>query len=386
MASMNLTAIRPWFIQAGALMGAVVLVACSSGDGGRGLLGGTNTDDHNVSLADIHFDLFNGASIPLSEIIEEEFLGLRDRIPPLDNPIYESALEATWLDPNDLVLGFIASDGQAYAYPAGILNFHEIVNTTIAGEPIVITFCPLCRSGVVYDRQLGDRVLTFRNTSALYQSDLVMFDRETLSYWFQAGGQAIVGELTGLSLKPKPSTLTSWAQWLAMNPRTLVLSRDTFGNPSFLEAYERDPFLDLETHLNGGSFPFPVTDAAIDDRLRPAELVLGIEVDSISRTYPIAALGDSATNETLNGTPVVIFALADGPVAIAYSPELADQELTFREENGRFIDAETGSVWLINGIAVSGPLEGEQLDLLASRTTFWFAHVAAFPNTTIFGQ
>ncbi len=379
-------AMRPWIIWASLLIGAVVLVACSSGDGGRGLLGGTDTDDHSIDLADIHFDLFNGNSIPLSEITEEDLLDLRDRIPPLDNPIYESALDATWLGPNDLVLGFIARDGQAYAYPAGILNFHEIVNTTIAGTPIVITFCPLCRSGVVYDRQLGERILSFGNTSALYQSDLVMYDRETLSYWFQAGGQAIVGELTGLSLKPKPSTLTSWAQRLAMNPQTLVLSRDTFGNPSYLEVYERDPFLGLETRLNGGGFPFPVTDAAIDDRLKPADLVLGIEIGSTSRTYAIAALGSSATNETLNGTPVVIFSLAEAPVAIAYSPELAGQELTFREENGRFIDAETGSVWLINGLAVFGPLEGVQLELLPSRTTFWFAHVAAFPDTTIFGQ
>ncbi len=386
MAAINRAAKDAWLIPAAILIGAVVLVACGSGDvGGRGLLAGTDTDQKSVSLKDIHFDLFTGSTISLFEITEEELLGLRDRIPPLDNPIYESALDATWLAPTDLVLGFIARDGQAYAYPARILNFHEIVNTELADEAIVITFCPLCRSGVIYDRHLGDRVLSFGNTSALYQSDLVMYDRETLSYWFQAGGEGIVGELSGLRLEAKPSTLTSWGQWLTMNPETLVLSRDSFGNPGYLAAYQRDPFLGIETHLNGGGFPFPVTDAALDDRLQPADLVLGIEVDSSSRTYPISELGNAAINETLNGTAVVIFALAEGPVVIAFSPELGDLKLTFQEEKGRFIDAETSSVWLISGTAISGPLAGEQLTPLPSRTTFWFAHVAAFPHTTIYG-
>ena len=384
---MKLSWKRTLFVQAAISIGALLLAACSSGGGGgRGVLGGTDTDEHSVSLADIHFDSFDGSSIPLSMITEEDLLRLRDRIPPIDLPVYEAASDATWLSPSDLVLGFVARNGEPYAYPARILNFHEIVNTEIAGEAILISFCPLCRSGVVYDRRLGSQVLSFGNTSALFQSDLVMYDRETLSYWFQAGGEAIVGQLTGSRLEAKPSTLTSWAQWLAIYRDTMVLSRDSFGEPGYLVAYERDPFLGIESHLNGGGFPFPVTDAAIDERLKPAELVLGIEVGLVSRTYPLVELGDVAVNEMVNGRPVVIFALADGPVAIAYSPELADLKLTFHEKNGRFVDSETGSVWLLDGRAVSGPMVGKRLTPLASRTNFWFAHVAAFPDTTIFGR
>ena len=306
-------------------------------------------------------------------------LALRDAIPPLTSPRYETALASDWL-PDDLVVGYEASDGQAFAFPAKILNFHEIVNDDLGGEPLLVSYCPLCRSGIVYDRRLEGRVLTFGNTSALYESDLVMYDQQTLSYWFQVGGEAIVGSLTGTRLKVMPSVTTMWAGWLALHPDTRALSRDT----GYRRDYSRDPSIGIETMLNAGSFPFPVTDAVEDDRLAPAELVLGVEVGDQARAYPIARLGDAAINDRLGGERIVILARALGPIVAAYSAEAGGRSLTFEARDGVYRDAETGSEWSVAGEAVAGPFEGSRLRPLPVRTAFWFSYVSAFPTADVY--
>ncbi|MCH8994223.1 MAG: DUF3179 domain-containing protein [Chloroflexi bacterium] len=373
-------------------VGALVAVACGSGgvapdatpttDPGRGVLAGTDTDRHNVALADIHFDTFIGGTIPLSEIDEATILALRDRIPPLDNPLYDPVEGGDWLSPDDLVLGYEATDGQAYAYPVKILNFHEIVNDELGGQAVLISYCPLCRSGIVYDRGLDGRVLSFANTSALFQSDLVMYDRETLSYWFQVGGEAIVGELAGARLEPLPSFTTTWSAWRDLHPDTLVLSRET----GFVRSYDRDVGAGLEDSINRGNYPFPVTDAALDGRLPPAALVLGVELGDEARAYPIETLGDAVVTDTFGDESVVVFNRADGPAAAAFRPEANGRSLTFELRGGRFVDRETESEWSLSGEAVAGPLAGQRLDQLPVRTTFWFAYVAAFPEVTVYGQ
>ncbi len=374
------------------IAGALAVVACAGGvpgpdptptlDPGRGVIGGTDTDRHSVSLADIHLDTFTGGSIPLSVIDEVSLLSVRDRIPPLDHPAYDPVAGGDWLAPDDSVLGYEAADGQAYAYPTKMLNFHEIVNDELGDVPVLISYCPLCRSGVVYDRRLDGQLLSFGNTSALYQSDLVMYDRETLSYWFQVSGEAIVGELTGARLEPLPSLTTSWAQWRSLHPQTLVLSRET----GFIRNYDRDPFVGYEDRVNRGAFPFPITDAARDDRLKPAALVLGVELNGEARAYPIEELGDAAIADVLGGEQIVVLSSAAGPSAAAFRPEAGGRELTFKLRDGRFVDRETGSEWSLAGEALSGELAGQRLEALPLRTTFWFAYVAAFPEATVYGQ
>ena len=98
-----------------------------------------------------------------------------------------------------------SAGGEAFAYPINILNFHEMVNDTTGGIPLLATYCPQCFSGVVFSREVDGQTLTFGNTSALYQSDLVMYDHQTGSYWFQVGGEAVVGTLTRARLEPLPS-------------------------------------------------------------------------------------------------------------------------------------------------------------------------------------
>lgn len=367
------------------LLLSTLIVACSfaasSGDSaGRGILGGTNTDHHSVDLADIHFDTFDGLSIPLSTIAEETMLSLRDRIPPLDDVRYETAGEGAWLDAGDLVLGYAAKDGASYAYPARILNFHEIVNQELGGEPVLISYCPLCRSGVVYSRRVDDRVLSFGNTSALYQSDLVMYDRETLSYWFQVAGEAIVGDLTGSRLEALPSVMTTWAEWLMLHPDTLVLSRDT----GFSRTYGGDAFQGIEAFLDRGDFVFPVDEDMVDDRLAASELVLGVEVAGEARAYPLASLKDGAFNDVVGGTPIAVFSRELGPLALAFDARLGDRVLTFRWDGRQIVDGETGSAWSLQGEAVQGQLAGQHLQQLPARTAFWFSYVTAFPTATVY--
>ncbi len=149
---------------------ALVASACGgAGDGarndssgaGRDTVAGIDLSRHSVPLADVHFDTFDGGSVPLSEIGERLVLSLVDAIPPIDEPRYEDASGGDWLEGNDLVIGYLGSKGGAWAFPVKILNLHEIVNDELEGTPVLISYCPLCLSAIVYDRRLDGRELTF---------------------------------------------------------------------------------------------------------------------------------------------------------------------------------------------------------------------------------
>ena len=372
-----------------AAAGALIAAACGgsgdgapddSGGGDRDTVAGIDLSLHSVPLADVHFDTFDGGSVPLSEIDDALVLSLVDAIPPIDAPRYEDASGGDWLDGDDLVIGYIGANGGAWAFPVKILNLHEIVNDELDGVPILISYCPLCRSAVVYDRLLDGRELTFGNSSALYESDLVMFDRETNSYWWQVAGEAIVGTLTGSRLTTLPSTTLTWAQWLEEHPETLVLSRET----GFPRSYDRDPFAGYRDQVNDERFPFPVSADALDGRLAAGDEVLGLTVGGESRAYSARALGNAAVSDTLGGEEIVVFSTENGPTAAAYLADTGDGKLSFSYADNQYRDAETGSVWNLSGEAVSGPLQGAALELLPSRYTFWFAYIAAFPDADVY--
>ena len=333
---------------------------------------------HNVPLEEVYFDTFDGGSVRLSDSTPELRADLLDAIPPIDLPVYGDATAGDWLEPTDLVLGYIAGV-QAYGYPFKILNFHEIVNDDLDGLPVLISYCPLCRSAIVYDRRVDGETLSFGNTSALYESDLVMVDRSTGSYWWQVAGSAIVGTLTGASLDPLPSVVATWADWKAQHPDTLILTRDT----GFSRPYERDSFGSYADYLDSGQFSFPVSEASRDGRLQPATLVVGVVFDDVVRAYPVDGLIDPI-NDDVAGNPIVIFPTEGG--AAVYRAIVNDEIAVFEVRDGDLIDAATGSVWTANGVAMSGPLEGFVLMPVPSRTTFWFAFVGAFPQVELFAR
>jgi len=323
----------------------------------------------------VFFDTFDGGSVQLSESSPGLRARLLDAIPPIDNPVYETRESADWLSDDDLVLGYVAGD-QPYAYAFRILNFHEIVNDELDGIPVLVSYCPLCRSAVVYDRRVDDTLLTFGNTSALYESDLVMVDRETFSYWWQVVGESIVGELTGTKLEVLPSSVATWADWSTLHPDTLVLSRDT----GFPRNYDRDPFLSFGEIIDDGFFPFPVGEAARDARLAASDLVVGVEASGIVRVYPVSLLTEPV-NDSVGDFDVVLLPGSGG--ASVFSPHVDGRKLHFDIIGGVIQDSETASTWDAAGVAISGDLFGSRLEALPSRTTFWFAMVGAFPDAEL---
>src|SRR5919197_4096401 len=162
----------------------------------------------------------------------------KDGIPALERPRFLRVGEATYLRPQEPVIALTLA-GQARAYPLQILVWHEIVNDTVAGVPVAVTFCPLCNTAIAFDRRVGGRTLSFGTTGNLRNSDLVMYDRQTESWWQQFGGEAIVGRYTGTQLRQLPAQIVSWGSFRKAHPNGLVLTRHT----GFSRPYGNSPYL-----------------------------------------------------------------------------------------------------------------------------------------------
>ena len=209
---------------------------------------------------------------------------------------------------------------------------------------------------------------------------MVMLDYETGSYWWQVAGEAIVGTLTGETLTVLPSLTTTWGEWRRLHPATLVLSQDT----GFRRNYSVNPFTSYADFLSRGRFAFPVSDAGRDKRLPAEEKVLVVKIMNDVRAYPVVELGRKAIMDIVGGENIVVFTNADESTGAAYEPIAAGRRLNFEARNGEFTDKETGSIWDLAGRAIDGPLHGTQLPPLPSKTTFWFAIVAAEPDITVY--
>lgn len=218
------------------------------------------------------------ASIPLREIHSGG--PPKDGIPAIDHPRFIPAHEAAELDPQDGILG-LQLNGVAKAYPIAIMNWHEIVNDRFADEPVAITYCPLCGSGVAFSAHVSGETLQFGVSGLLYNSDVLLYDRKTESLWSQLLARAVTGEMNGTRLEVLPLITTNWSEWRAQHPATLVLSRDT----GHLRDYDRDPYAGYET--SEGIY-FPVKQQS--PRYHPKEQVFGLEIDGRFKAYPVAEL------------------------------------------------------------------------------------------------
>jgi len=165
----------------------------------------------------------------------------RDGIPPIDNPKFVLALDHS-LPNTEPVIG-VHLNGQFRAYPLRVLTWHEIVNDDVGGMPITVTFCPLCNAAIVFDRRLEGQVLDFGTTGKLRNSDLVMYDRQTESFWQQAIGTAIVGILTGKELQIVPSRLESWGNFKA---RADAQAKVLVPNNSSMRRYGQNPYANYD--------------------------------------------------------------------------------------------------------------------------------------------
>ncbi|MEK6221339.1 MAG: DUF3179 domain-containing protein [Chloroflexota bacterium] len=352
----------------------------SDGFDNQGEIPPVDVSKHSVPLNEIIFDTFRAVNrgVPLSFASPELIQDLVDAIPPIHKPNYQSPEEASWLNDSDVVIGY-STDSGAWAFPLRILNYHEIVNDVIEGIPVLISYCPLCYSGVVYHRQVENQILTFGNTSALYESDMVMLDYQTGSYWWQVAGKSIVGKLNGKSLQTLPSQSISWGEWQKLHPDTLVLSTDT----GYTRNYGIDPFGGYQDRVNAGQFAFPVSEDALNMRLKPGALVIAAIVREDVHVYVLETKAAQVIMDTIAGKNVVVFISGDGTNAGIFEATLEDEKLTFEIRENSFIDLKSGSAWSLGGEAISGSLQGKRLMSIATKTSFWFAMIAAEPNAVL---
>lgn len=261
----------------------------------------------------------------------------KDCIPSIDSPKFES-VEASdkWLNPDDIVF-VIAYKGEARAYPQRILNWHEIVNDVIGGDPLVITFCPLCGSALAFDRRVDGQVLEFGVSGKLQNNDLVMYDRQTESLWQQITGEAIVGEYLGKKLGQVSMDGMRWSQFKEEHPQGKVLSRET----GFSRDYSVYPYGSYEQDR---STLFPV-EGGVDERIHPKTVVYGVEVNGSFKAYQ---------EDRIKKEDVVRDKVGNTNIEIAYK----------------------------NGEVKAQNLETNQ-DLVATRL-FWFAWEAFHPETELY--
>ncbi|MEM6310516.1 MAG: DUF3179 domain-containing protein [Pseudomonadota bacterium] len=161
----------------------------------------------------------------------------KDGIPALDNPQFMRVADESRIKAREPVITLELEGARPRAYPIRYLTWHEIVNDTVGALPVAVTFCPLCNSGISFDRRVKGKILSFGVSGKLRNSDMVMYDRETQSWWQQAVGEGIVGEMTGVTLTALPSWMESWAEYSARNPDGLVMAQ-----PSFGRQYGRNPY------------------------------------------------------------------------------------------------------------------------------------------------
>lgn len=333
-----------------------------------------------------------------------------DGIPPIDDPQFVSASEASeWLADREPVISLVHK-GVAKAYPLQILTWHEIANDTIAGDPITVTFCPLCNSAVAFDRRVettpdaegmlgvDEAVLDFGTSGRLYRSNLVMYDRQTKSLWIQFTGRSVTGPFMGTELEEVPVQMVSWEDARAADPDVQVLSRDTGHSRN----YGTNPYPGYDD-IDSSPFLF---DGETDGRLAAMEKVVTVIDGDDAVAYRLKTLrekagdGDrSVIHDTVGGRDIVVFfergtasALDDRSIADSrdvgstgvYVPRSGEEELTFEVRDGAFVDTQTGSTWSVLGKATGGPLQGERLEGVAHDDTFWFTWSSFHPDTRIY--
>lgn len=332
---------------------------------------------------------FSLHTVPYSEI---RFVIPRDNIPSIDAPKFVTPPDASaWLKDVEPVVS-IDINGDARAYPLQILTWHEIVNDTVGDVPVAVTFCPLCNSAIAFDRRLDGVELEFGVSGNLRNSDLIMYDRQTHSWWQQFTGEGIVGQHAGRNLEHLSASIVSFADFKAAYPEGKVLSRET----GYSRQYGRNPYAGYDTY-DGNPFLFT---GDLDGRLLPVERVIAVTVEDVSVAFPLKALQEEGViNYEIADSPIAVFhkfgttsALDKSSIAESrdvgsagvFEAVLDGQALTFSVQDEAIVDDQTGSAWNILGNAVEGPLAGKSLTPVVHGNHFWFAWAVFVPETILY--
>lgn len=318
-----------------------------------------------------------------------------DGIPAIDAPVFERADDVDWLEDTEPVLSLTVG-GETRAYPLRVMTWHEIVNDVVGGTPVAVTYCPLCNSGVAFERTVpGQGVLSFGTSGLLYADNLVMYDRQTESLWPQLTGEASIGELTGTKLVAIPMGTVAWRDFVAADPTARVLSQDT----GFDRPYGTNPYSGYDDPQGDLLFGLPND---LDNRLLVKERVVGLVDGSSSIAVVRSSLeGRDPLEVSVGSRRLVVWhrpgqasALdadtvaggADIGTVGVFVPAVDGERLHFETDRAGFRDRETGSSWSVLGRATAGPLKGAELEAYQHLDTFWFAWASFHLDTDVIGS
>jgi len=335
----------------------------------------------------------SGRRAPFLRTFDHELLYLAlgvDSIRAIDRPCHEppERAERALLPPSALVLG-VELNGEERAYPVDLLAVHEIVNDVVGGKAIALTYCPLCSTGLAYERRVGGRTLTFGVSGYLYQANLVLFDRETGSLWSQLLGGAVTGRMRGHELRTVPIAQTTWRDWLRAHPETLVLSirRDPLAE-RFTKPYSYSTAMGIEE----SNIPYGTYATKVGARFRrpvrgvaEGSFVLGVSLRGKAKAYPILGLERRGlVEDELAGVPLLVVPHENALSGSAFSRRVRGRTLSFRRAGPDLVDLETGTRWsAVSGRAQSGPLEGAEVRRVRATPVYWFAWRRFFPGTAV---
>lgn len=320
----------------------------------------------------------------LDEFVENILSGgpPKDGIPPIDNPQYISVLEAeTFLEQDDIVF-IIESRDAVKVFPQKILVWHEIVNDVFNGEIATVTYCPLTGSAIGFKGSFNGVETTFGTSGKLVNSNLIMYDRASDSYWPQILGTAINGVNKGKTLEEFPVIWTRWDKVKIKHPNALVLSTET----GFLRSYGSDPYGSYQekgTYYDSGDPLFPVM--ATDDRLGAKEVVVGVKMNgSFLAILKKSLVEEKVVNLSIDDHPIVAFYDESLDTVRVYSRKLQERTLNFSLIEGKRVDRESESEWTEQGESISGEMKATELELVNSFDVMWFGWVAYYPHTEIY--
>ncbi|MEM6345066.1 MAG: DUF3179 domain-containing protein [Bacteroidota bacterium] len=305
----------------------------------------------------------------------------KDGIPSIENPEFVPISEVgNYILEEDLIVG-VNINGEIHAYPHPILNWHEIVNDSFGGELVTLNYCPLTGSAFCWDRSLKFMPTTFGVSGLLYNNNLIMYDRDTDSYWSQLYYKGVYGDYRGEKAELIPLIETSWANWKAMYPNAKILSTNT----GFDRKYEEYPYNDYRTQENFFIFSF----IPVDDRINLKERVHAVLIDEEAKAYRFESfVNRRVIQDEFKGRKHVIYGDPDRNLLFSWQRELADGTLLeFEALEGQLpalMKDQEGNHWDGFGYALSGPRTGERLVPTESVTAYWFSIGSFYPKAEIY--
>lgn len=327
----------------------------------------------------------------------------RDGIPSIDAPRFAPVSDPPDYMRDEEPIIVLDVNGDVRGYPLSIMTFHEIVNDTVGGEPVAVTFCPLCNTSLVFSRTQPDgTVLEFGVSGFLQNSDLIMYDRQTESLWQQITGTGLIGTYAAVQLEFLPVSIAGWSEFASSFPDGQIMlrpsdtERHSVTGRALARDYSRPPYPGYDD-INSSPFLYR---GPLDGRLPPVERVASVWTSEVDVAYPYSFLAEQPVlNDVISGVPVTVFfdngtdsaftsrsgSFSKSGSTTLFDRTVNDQVLTFSLVGEVITDNETGSSWNKFGNATDGELVGTQLEPITHAAHFWFAWAAFKPDTEVRG-